>query len=243
VPVNRDCSLRFDLDVRDSLHARRRPDALIVQDDRNLVMAPPGTLDPETVVDLEGAARTAAAHRPLSVGTFLVSENTDTPVRWTYRAIVHDFDSSPTCRPGDVRRSVTAILADADRKCLDAVAMEPVGIWNHRGLTPESMVEALDRAVLEAAVRLTRSMRVVLLLDHVDELEAVSNLLRSRVISRATRSFRTVAGDAAVVEIRSLGHRLHVRFVPGTMSGYMITRIARVGGGESAESSSCLDIS
>jgi len=43
--VDREITIRFDLDVRESLQHRLRPDAIVLQQDRNLVMSPTGVLD------------------------------------------------------------------------------------------------------------------------------------------------------------------------------------------------------
>jgi len=241
--VNRESTLRFDLDLRESLRQRLRPDALVLQEDRNLVMGPPGLLDPHVEADVDEALRAAAAQRPVPLGRFVVSRPANGPAPLAYGAVVHDFDSRPTCRPGDVRRSLTAIFADADRRGLSNLAIEPIGVWNRHGLTMDGMVEAVDRSLLEASVILRGNLRIVLILDRIDQLEEVSHLLRSKVLRRASRSFRTVDGDAAVVEVRWEKYRLHVRFVPGTMSGYMVTRLSAAGDGEAHGSSTCRDTS
>jgi len=241
--VNRESTLRFDLDLRESLQHRLRPDALVLQEDRNLVMGPAGVLDPNVELDADEALRAAATQRPVPLGKFVLSRGPDDIAQLTYGAVVHDFDSRPTCRPGDVRRSLTAILADADRRGLSTLAVEPIGVWNRHGLTMDGMVEAVDRALLEASVSIRGNLRIVLMLDHVDQLEEVSHLLRSKVLRRASRSFRTVDGGAAVVEVRWDKYRLHVRFVPGTMSGYMVTRFSGTGGEEIQGASTCRDTS
>jgi hypothetical protein len=94
------------------------------------------------------------------------------------------------------------------------------------------VVHAFDSAILESSNLLRVPFRLTLLLDDLAELEEVSHLLRSRVLSRASRSFRTVSGDAAVVEVRNQGEKYHFRFVPGTLSGYLVTRVGSVDRGE-----------
>lgn len=241
--VNRESTLRFDLDLRESLHHRLRPDALVLQEDRNLVMGPAGVLDPEIDVDMDEALHVAAAQRPVTLGRFVVAHRTEGVAPLTYGAVVHDFDSRPTCRPGDVRRSLTAIIADADRRGLATLAVEPIGVWNRHGLTMDGMVEAVDRSLLEASVSIRGNLRIVLMLDRLDQLEEVSHLLRSKVMRRGSRSFRTVNGDAAVVEVRWERYRLHVRFVPGTMSGYMVTRLSGSRDEQAHGASTCRDTS
>ena len=100
-----------------------------------------------------------------------------------------------------------------------------LGAWQDNGLGLAEMVEAFDTAVVESSRVINHQVRLTLLLEDMEELEEVSHLLRSRVLSRASRSFRTVSGDAAVVEVRSSGERYHFRFVPGTLSGYLVTRV------------------
>jgi hypothetical protein len=145
---------------------------------------------------------------------------------WTYQAVVHDLEVRPSCRPGDVRRSLTGIFEDAAKRGFRTLAAEPLGAGGRSGLALEEVVGAFDAAILESSESSEASFRLTLLLDDLEQLEQVSHLLRSRVLSRASRSFRTVSGDAAVVEVRNAGSRFHFRFVPGSLSGYLVTRAA-----------------
>jgi hypothetical protein len=43
------------------------------------------------------------------------------------------------------------------------------------------------------------------------------------LLSKGSRSFRTVDGGEALVEVRQRGNRLHCKFVPGSLSGYEVT--------------------
>ena len=218
-------SLRFDLDLREALDRRLRPDALITQEDRNLVMGAAGVLDLDAEVGLDAAYMAIAKHRPLPLGRYLLLRSRTGKDYWTYQAVVHDLEASPSSRPGNVRRSLTAILKDAVKRGLQSIAAEPLGIWRGEGLTQEEMVEAFEAAVLEVCRDLESPLKLTLMLDRLDELEEVSNLLRSRLLRKASRSFRTVDGDAALVEIRQRGRKLHCRFVPGSLSGYLVTCI------------------
>ncbi len=220
--------LRLDLDMRESLGRRLRPDAVVVQEDRNLVMAAPTVLDLDSPADLDDAYRAVSAHRPLPQGRYLLLRpNAERPY-WIYQAVVHDLEQNPTCSQGDVRRSLSAVLADVVRRGLSSVTVETLGVWGGRGLTLEEMVTAFDAAVLELSARLTAPLRVTLLMDRLEDQEEVSHHLRSMILRKASRSFRTVGGDAAVVEVRRDDARLHVRFVPGSLSGYLVTRVTRV---------------
>lgn len=225
--MDRSIWLRLDLDLRESLDRRLQPDALIVQEDRNLVMAPPGVLDLDRDDDLVSAYLAIARHRPLPLGRYLLLRSGGGITRWTYQAVVHDFTSRPSSRPGDVRRSLIAVLADAPRRGIQHIATEPLGLWGSRGLTLEDMLGAIDLAILEASLSIDSPLHLTLMLDELEQLEEASHLLRARLLRRASRSFRTVAGDAAVVEVRRGGARLHFRFVPGSMSGYLVTRVAQ----------------
>ena len=215
---------RFDLDLRDSLGRRTRPNAVVVQEDRNLVMGPQATLDLDAEDDLDAAYLAVRDHRPLPLGGYLVRRGRGHRQPWTYQAVVHDFELAPSCRPGDVRRSLCGVVRDAQRRGLGFVAAEPLGRWHSRGLSLDEMAEAFHEAILELSTQLEEPFRLVLMLDELDEVEQASNLLRSRLLRRASRSFRTVDGDAAVVEVRDGAGKYHFRFVPGTLSGYMVTR-------------------
>ena len=220
--------MRVDLDLIGSIGRRLIPDALIVQDDRNLVMngPPPGVLDREN--DLDAAYLEVARNRPLHLGRYmLLRPRADLPY-WTYQAVVHDLALERTCRPGDVRRSVLSIAQDAVKRGLTYLAMEPLGMWGEGGLGLVELVEAVDACVLEMAVGLTQSMRLTVLLRELEHLEEMSLQLRSRLLRRASRSLRTADGDAAIVEVRREGFRLCFRFVPGSLSGYQITRVTEV---------------
>lgn len=216
--------LRLDLDLRDSLSRRLQPDAVVVQEDRNLVMSAPAVVDLDVEDDLDAAYMAIAAHRPLPVGRYLLRRPREGSPFWVYQAVVHDLEQAPTCRPGDVRRSLIAILSDAQKRGLESLALESIGHWQDTGLSFTEMVEALDATIFELTRRLVSPCRITLLLNELEELEEVSHLLRSRLLRRAARSFQTVTGDVAMVEVRERGDRLHFRFVPGSLSGYLVTR-------------------
>ncbi len=221
-------TVRFDLDMRDSLGRRLHPDAVIHQEDRDLVMGGQKELDPAVDSDLDAAYRAIIRHRPLPLGRYLVRPPRPSNARWEYQAVVHDLSASPTSRPGDVQRSLVAVLEDAVRRGLRSLASEPLGVWMRAGLDLEGMVDAFGGAILEVSRRLEAPVRLTLLLDDLDELEEVSHLFRSSLLRKATRSFRTVAGDAAVVEVCHDEVRFHCRFVPGTLSGFLVTRVGQV---------------
>ncbi len=216
--------LRFDLDLRGSLARRIGTAALVLQQDRNLIMGPQSQLDLDAGMEAEPVYRAAAQHRPLSQGRFLALPPTAERSAWLYQAVIHDLESSPTCRPGDVRRCLTAILEDAARRGLRSIVTEPLGMFGRRGLSHEEMVDAFDAVVMEFSLTLTNPVRLALLLEDMADVERISLLLRSKLLRQATRSFRTVGGDAAVVEVRRDGARLHFRFVPGSLSGYVVSR-------------------
>ncbi|MCG6950017.1 MAG: hypothetical protein LJE93_13990 [Acidobacteria bacterium] len=220
------CSLRFDLDMDEAFGRRLQPDAKIVQEDRNLVMAGNGLLDLDTNDDLDSAYAAIAEHRPLPLGRYLLLRSRDNDSLWIYQAVVHDLEEKPTCRAGNVRRSLTSILKDSVKRGMTSVAVEPLGVWRGRGLTLEEMVDAFEAAVFELAVELEYPFRVTLLLEDMAKLEEVSHLLRSRLLSKGSRSFRTVDGESALVEVRKRNSRLHCRFVPGSLSGYSVTCVS-----------------
>jgi len=216
-------TLRLDLDLKDALETRLVPDALILQEDRNLVMSPSSVLDLEEVRDSEEALETAATELPMALGRYRVWRSPDEGPRWIYQAVVHDLSLSPSCRPGDVRRSLVSILTDALRRGSRVVATEPLGLWKMSGLEVQEMADVFDEVIFEVITNLDRPLRVVMLLEHMEHLGEVSRFLRSGLLRRASRSFHTVSDDAAMVEVRHAGQRLNVRFVPGSLSGYMVT--------------------
>jgi hypothetical protein len=173
--------------------------------------------------DLDAAYQAIADQRPLPLGRYLLLRSRGDEAYWTYQAVVHDLEEKPSSRPGNVRRSLTAILTDAINRGMTSLSVEPLGLWRSRGLNLEEMVEAFETAILEVSSELRASVRVTLLLDDLDTVEEVSLLLRSRILRKACRSFRTVDDDSALVEVRQRGARLHCRFVPGSLSGYAVT--------------------
>lgn len=221
-------TLRLDLDLVDSLGRRLHPEAVVVQEDRNLVLAAPTMLNLDKAYDLDAAYRAVSAHRPLQQGRYLLLRPSPERPHWTYQAVVHDLELNPTCRPGDVRRSLSAVLCDVVRRGLKTVSVEPLGMLADRGLSTDEMVEAFDASILELSTCLKEPLRLTLLLGDLGVLEEVSHRLRSLILRKASRSFRTVNGDAAVVEVRRAETRLHIRFVPGSLSGYMVTRVNNV---------------
>ena len=225
--VAQECSLRFDLDLSEALGRRLQPDAIIVQEDRNLMMGGQAILDLDGSDDLDAAYLAIAEQKPLPLGRYLLLRNRRGEAVWTYQAVVHDLDHKPSCRAGNVRRSLTAILKDAVKRGMKSVTVEPLGVWRSRGLLLEEMVEAFEATILELSVELGSSLQVTLLLESMDLLEEVSHLVRSRLLRKASRSFRTVDGDSALVEIRQRGVRMHCRFVPGSLSGYAVSCVDR----------------
>ncbi|MGD9253543.1 MAG: hypothetical protein PVG92_06385 [Holophagae bacterium] len=221
--MDRDFSLRFDLDLNEALGRRLHPDAIVVQEDRNLVMAKQSILDLEQHNGLGAAYLAMAEHRPIPLGRYLLLRNPGDEAYWTYQAVVHDLEAKPSCRAGNVRRALTGVLKDSVKRSMTSLAVEPLGVWRSRGLEIEEMVEAFETAVLDVSVGLGGPLRVTLLLDDMVTLEEVSHLLRSRLLRKACRSFRTVDGEAALVEMHQRGFRLHCRFVPGSLSGYAVT--------------------
>ncbi len=217
-------SFRIDLDLRDSLGRRSHPDAFVVQEDRNLVMAPPGILDLDAKDDVDEAYAAARDQRPLPLGGFLVLRERSGDFPWMYQAVVHDLEYDPSCRPGDVRRALGGVVRDAEARGFGHLAVEPLGRWMSRGLTFDEMVEAIDVTILELCSDLDSSFRLTLMLDGLDELEEASHLFRSRVLRRSSRSFRTVDDEAAMVEVVDGNSRYHVRYVPGTLGGYLVNR-------------------
>jgi hypothetical protein len=216
---------RIDLDFRGSLGRRTHPDAVVVQEDRNLVMAPAGFLDLDATDDLDAAYAAARSQRPLGLGEFLVIKGRGEDDPWIYQAVVHDLELEQSCRPGDVRRALCGIVRDAEQRGLGWIAVEQLGRWLSRGLSVDEMAEAMDEAVLELTGSLRRPVRITVLVEEMGELEEVSHQLRSRLLRRARRSFRTVGSDTAVVEVRNGNARYHVKYVPGTLSGYVVNRV------------------
>jgi hypothetical protein len=226
--VTSSTTIRFDLDLTDSLGRRLHPQALIVQEDRNLMIGEDRFSPMNGNDDLSAAYQAIVAHRPLPLGRYLVVRQPTVEPNWVYQAVIHDFDNRPSTRPGVVRRSLLAIVEDAQRRGIHNLALEPLGSWVEGGLSKDEMVDALDAAVMELSLGLRTPLRLTLLLDDLVAVEEISHLLRSRVLRRASRSFRTVSGDAAVVEVREREVRLHFRFVPGSLSGYLVARVPHV---------------
>jgi hypothetical protein len=222
--LSQEWSFRVDLDLRESLNRRLHPAAVVFQEDRNLIMGDQAVIDLDSEDDIDAAYMSLRDHRPLPLGKYLLLRGGDDESPWIYQAVVHDFELEPSCRPGDVRRSLSAILVDADKRGFRDLAAEPLGIFRGRGLTVDEVVEAFDTAILESSAVLDVPLRLTLLLEDMAQLEEVSHLLRSRVLSRAHRRLRSADGNAAIVEVNNHDHNFRVRFVPGTLSGYLLTR-------------------
>jgi len=200
---------------------------MVIQEDRNLVMGASRVVEPEE--DAAAVAETARRFESQHLGRFLlVGPRREAPT-WIYRAVVHDLEMSPSCRPGSVRRCLASILIDASKRGLTSLGTEPLGLWRRSGLNLEEMAVAFNEAIFEAVGALQNGVRLTLLLKEFETLEEVSRLFRSSLLSRASRSFHTVEGGAAVVEARSHGRRYQFRFIPGALSGYLVTRSSRVG--------------
>ncbi len=220
--------VRWELDLHDSPGRRLTPDALVVQEDRNLVLSSPPVLDLDESDSLASAYLALAAFRPVPLGRYLVLRPSEQRPYWMYQAVVHDLDQRPSARPGDVQRALLAVAADAARRGLQSLALEPLGLLGSGGLSLEAMAAAFDEVVRQLMVGLERSLRITLLLEDLAQMEEVSRLLRARVMQSASRSLRSVSEGAAVVEANQGDVRLQFRFVPGSPSGYLVSRSSRV---------------
>ena len=101
---------------------------MIVQEDRNLVMAGAGILDLDRGHGLDAAYLAIAEHRPLPLGRYLLLRSRGDEAYWTYQAVVHDLECKPTCRAGNVRRSLTAILKDG----VKGIKKKSIAAWDAR---------------------------------------------------------------------------------------------------------------
>lgn len=219
------CLLRLDLDLKDSIWRRLRPDGLVLQEDRYLRLGSLPAVDLDPRDGLDAAYLAIRKKRPLPLGRYLVLRpGLDRP-GWVYQAVVHDLGIRPTCRGGDVRRALVAVVLNAKNRGINFLACEALGLLGEDGLTLTELIEAIDTAVLELCSELEGLVRVVFLLENVDDLEEVSNGLRSRILLRANRSLRNISGDTALVEFKHDSARLRFRFVPGSLSGYQVSRI------------------
>ncbi len=200
----------------------------MVQEDRNLVMSSSPILDLDEADRLDAAYLALAAFRPVPLGRYLVLRPCERRPYWLYQAVVHDLDQRPSARPGDVRRALLAVVEDALRRGLRWLALEPLGLFGGGGLTLAGVVQTIDEVVRYLTAGLDGSLRLTLLLQDLDQVEEVSCLLRARVIQSASRSLRNVNEGSAVVESTQGGVRLQFRFVPGSPSGYLVSRSTRV---------------
>ncbi len=197
---------------------------MIIQEDRNLIMGAQRVVEEERApaAAMDAAEEFESQH----MGRFLLVGPRAGSPRWIYRAVVHDLEMSPSCRPGDVRRCLASILEDAGKRGIGSLGSEPLGLWRRSGLKLEEVAGAFDDAVFEVIGTLEAPLRLTLLLRDLETIEEASRLLRSALLRRASRSFHMVAGDAAVVEARSRGQRFQCRFVPGALSGYLVTKLS-----------------
>jgi len=204
---------------------RFSPDALIIQEDRNLVMGAASLLEEERNPATVRAA--AEGFEPVRLGSFVLVGPRSEPPTWMYRAVVHDLDLNSSCRPGHVRRCLVSILGDAGPRGIRSLGSAPLGLWRRSGLELEEVADSFNEAIFEMVGRLATPLRLTVLLEDMETLEESSRLFRSSLLRRASRSFHTVASDVAVVEAQSRGQRFQFRFVPGALSGYLVTRPGR----------------
>ena len=225
--MKREASIRIDLDLRDALHRRFYPDAVIFEEDRYLRMASLPAVDLDPREDLDAAYLAIRKQRPLPLGRYLLLRPGAERPSWTYQAVVHDLELHPSCRPGDIRRALVAILENAASRGFFCIGLVLPGLGKTEGLALSDIVEAIDAAILELAGRIEESLRLVILLEEFGQLEIASNLLRAALLRRAQRSFRNISEEFAIVDF-FLGRRnFQARFVPGSSSGYVLSRAYR----------------
>ncbi len=194
--MNLGTTLRCDFELRESLGSQLFPDAVIVQEDCNLIMGCQQPLDLDGAHDLQAAYLGALAHQPLPVGHYRLLGPSRENEWKTYQAVVHDLDARPSCRPDQVSRLFLAIMADALGRNLEYLASEPLGAWRNSGLTLPAMAGAFADAVVELATEIRKPLRLALLLPGPGQLEAVSRLVRCCVLERASGRFAPVASDS-----------------------------------------------
>lgn len=224
-------SFRMSLDLSDSLGRRLHPEAVVYQEDRNLVMSADQVLDLDAEDDYDSAYQAVVEHRPLPLGRYILRRPREDRPFWTYLAVVHDLAFSPTASAGNVRRSLIAVVRDAFKRHATTLAVEPLGCYQATGLGLDEMVGAFESATLELVREGHEGVHLILMLDSLQQIEEVSHLLRSALLTRARRRFRTVDEGAAVAELRHRGSRYHCRFVPGSLSGFQIALAAGSNGG------------
>jgi len=225
--MGNDCVMRLDLDLSDSLGRRIFPDAVVMAEDRYLGLGslPAVDLDPRN--ELDAAYIAIRKERPLPLGRYLLLRPAMGRERWIYQAVVHDLDHAPSVRRGDVRRALLAIVQDGVSRGFTSLACEPLGVAKPGGLDLNQLAEAVDEAIEELCSTSGQLPRLTLLLDQLEQIEQVSSMLRSLILRRARRNLRVVGGDSVVVELGGCDQRLHVRFVPGSLSGYVIYRAGK----------------
>jgi O-acetyl-ADP-ribose deacetylase (regulator of RNase III) len=69
-----------------------------------------------------------------------------------FQAIVHDLSRDPTCSEESVRRALTAIFDEAERRQLKSVALPPVGT-RYRSLDERRFLDLFNEALARAAFR------------------------------------------------------------------------------------------
>lgn len=220
-------SIRIDLDLGDALHRRFHPDAVILEEDRYLRMASIPAVDLDPGNDLDAAYVAIRKQRPLPLGRYLLLRPGSDRPSWTYQAVVHDLEFRPSCRPGDVRRALIAIVENALSRGFLTLGMALPGIGEPGSLALSDVLEALDSAAVDLAGSIEKSVRLVVLFDEFYQLEAASNLLRATMLRRAQRSFRNLGEDVAIVDFSLDGQSYQAHFVPGSSSGYVLSRVRK----------------
>lgn len=223
--MNTEYSLRLDLDLRDSIGRRLFPDAVVVEEDRYLGLGSLPSVDLDPRQEIDAAYVAIRKERPLPLGRYLLLRPGWDRETWIYQAVVHDLDHTPSVRCGDVRRALLSVLQDAQARGFKMVACETLGLGGRAGLDMNQFAEAVDAAVVELCSGDLKLPRLVVLLDRLEQIEELSSQLRSLVLKRASRNLRVIGGESVVVEVRSGGRRFHFRFVPGSLSGYVVSRV------------------
>jgi hypothetical protein len=226
--MNTVTSLRLDLDLRDGVGRRVFPDAVVLAEDRYLGLGSLPAVDLDPRQELDAAYVAIRKKRPLPLGRYLVLRPGLDRETWVYQAVVHDLDHKPSVRTGDVRRAILSVVHDAGSRGFGTVACEALGVGGDDGLTLDQFAEAVDAAVRELCAGDIRMPRLIILLDDLEQVETLSTLLRSMVLRRASRNLRVVGGESVVAEVRNGGRRLHFRFVPGSLSGYVAHQVGSI---------------
>ncbi len=137
---------QISLTIKSLPISRILADAIILPEDRNLIMSPDSSVDPAELASPEQIAREIASFQPRRLGEVLISSGEKFNTKLLFNAVVYDFDQVPCVTTEIVTRTLKECLLQCRSNDITRVVLPPIGV-EHRGIPLRSFVRCLIKSI------------------------------------------------------------------------------------------------